>query len=464
MMKSRIAIITIVICVLYNICIAAPQISTAVIDTQFAINGSGFGQNVNPAPLKFETFEGGVAGELLSSGGYWSHREINTATFFQTDRGISARQLQLGDGYQNWFYKNDIWTDDDEKGFISFWCKTVVDKAAGDADGWQQKMWTVIYDGSQYIDYGGWNTPCLYTAPQYNDVGMYDYATSVYNDRFVSQGTINGNDLYNTTGMWQLTTIEWMRSSIDGNDAVMYRYLSDPNNILPINKISKTGFNTRTSVNNRNLKAVQFGLMNTNSSGTANVTMYFDDIYFDNTWARVEIGDNSVYANCTHREIQPALTWTPTGITGTFNQGSFETGDTVYVFVVDENGVPSNGVAVVLGSEPAVADPVVEILTASGQTTTASVFTITGTATADTGQTISGVTCSGQTVTPDDGTWDEQAEAFTCLANLAIGENMLVFIGSDGTRTGQDSITVTRIKKTSKINGSATIKNATIHQ
>ena len=104
------------------------------------------------------------------------------------------------------------------------------------------------------------------------------------------------------------------------------------------------------------------------------------------------------------------------------------------------------------------------IITESGQTTTASILTITGTATADTGQTISGVTCSGQTVTPDDGTWDEQSEAFTCLANLALGENTLVFIGSDGTRTGQDSITVTRIKKTSKINGSATIKNATIHQ
>ena len=64
--------------------------------------------------------------------------------------------------------------------------------------------------------------------------------------------------------------------------------------------------------------------------------------------------------------------------------------------------------------------------------------------TGDTGQTISGVTCSGQTVTPDDGTWDEQEEAFTCLANLAIGENTLVFVGSDGTRSGSDSVTITR--------------------
>ena len=192
---------------------------------------------------------------------------------------------------------------------------------------------------------------------------------------------------------------------------------------------------------------------------------YFtDDMFVNFTRARVEIGDNAVYANCTHREIQPALTWSDTGITGTFNQGSFKTGDKVYFFVIDENGIPSDGYPVTIGGDPSIANPVVEILTESGQTTTASILTITGTATADTGQTISGVTCSGQTVTPDDGTWDEQAEAFTCLANLALGENTLVFVGSDGTRTGQDSIAATKIKKTSKINGSATIKNATIHQ
>ena len=192
---------------------------------------------------------------------------------------------------------------------------------------------------------------------------------------------------------------------------------------------------------------------------------YIDDPYIQfGTQQRVEIGNAPVFANCTHREIQPALTWSDNGITGTFNQGSFEVGDTVYFFVIDENGIPSDGYPVTIGGEPSIADPIVEILTESGQTTTASVFTITGTATADTDQIISGVSCSGQTVTPDDGTWDEQSEAFTCLANLALGENTLVFIGSDGTRTGQDSITVARIKKTSKINGSATIKNATIHQ
>ena len=80
---------------------------------------------------------------------------------------------------------------------------------------------------------------------------------------------------------------------------------------------------------------------------------YIDDPYIQfGTQQRVEIGNNAVFENCTHREIQPALTWSDTGITGTFNRGSFEVGDTVYFFVVDENGVASDGYPVTIGGLP----------------------------------------------------------------------------------------------------------------
>jgi len=91
------------------------------------------------------------------------------------------------------------------------------------------------------------------------------------------------------------------------------------------------------------------------------------------------------------------------------------------------------------------ANPIVEILTASGQTTTASIIEITGTATADTGLTIAGVTCPGQTVTADDGIFDEFSESWTCQAALSVGSNNLTFTAEDSTsNTGTDSVTVTR--------------------
>lgn len=63
----------------------------------------------------------------------------------------------------------------------------------------------------------------------------------------------------------------------------------------------------------------------------------YDDIYIASSCARVEIGDNATWANCTHREIQIPTAWAAGEITATVNAGSFE-GGTAYLFVVDSDG------------------------------------------------------------------------------------------------------------------------------
>jgi len=168
---------------------------------------------------------------------------------------------------------------------------------------------------------------------------------------------------------------------------------------------------------------------------------YVDDVYIDTTWARVMIGDELNFDDCTSLEIQIPIAWNSgTGeISITLNQGAMDSLEGKYLFVIDSTNTPSTGY---LLSESS-ANPIVEILTASGQTTTASVFEITGTATADTGLTIAGVTCPGQTVTSDDGTFDELSESWTCQAVLSVGANNLIFTGTDSIgATGAASIEV----------------------
>ncbi|MFA6198430.1 MAG: hypothetical protein WC734_04760 [Patescibacteria group bacterium] len=66
----------------------------------------------------------------------------------------------------------------------------------------------------------------------------------------------------------------------------------------------------------------------------------YDDIYFDYTQARVEIGNTSTWDTNTHREIQiPHTTWNDDQIQFTVNQGTFTNGESAYLYVVDENGV-----------------------------------------------------------------------------------------------------------------------------
>jgi len=69
----------------------------------------------------------------------------------------------------------------------------------------------------------------------------------------------------------------------------------------------------------------------------------FDHVYVDNTWARVEIGDQPSWDACRHREMQIPQDWAVGGdsITITVNTGSFPYGQG-WLYVVDENGVVSD--------------------------------------------------------------------------------------------------------------------------
>jgi hypothetical protein len=74
-------------------------------------------------------------------------------------------------------------------------------------------------------------------------------------------------------------------------------------------------------------------------------THWADDVYVDNTWARVMIGDQPTFAASTHREIQIPQTWSNDGtsIGIIVNQGTFANGNSAYLFVIDANGNVSAG-------------------------------------------------------------------------------------------------------------------------
>ena len=63
---------------------------------------------------------------------------------------------------------------------------------------------------------------------------------------------------------------------------------------------------------------------------------------------RVEIGDNSTWENCTFRVIQPVTLWTDTEIQFNFNKGGLQSGNTYYLFFVDEENQSYAGLPVTL--------------------------------------------------------------------------------------------------------------------
>ncbi len=72
--------------------------------------------------------------------------------------------------------------------------------------------------------------------------------------------------------------------------------------------------------------------------------IWFKDIYIDDSWARVMIGNAPTWTGCTAREIQIPSAWTDGSITITVNRGAMTTLGDKYLYVVDANGnVNQNG-------------------------------------------------------------------------------------------------------------------------
>lgn len=86
------------------------------------------------------------------------------------------------------------------------------------------------------------------------------------------------------------------------------------------------------------------------TSDGASLKVYWSEMYVDNTLARVELGNSANWDDCTQREIQIPISWSTTAVSVICNTGTFESGETVYLFVVDKNGDHSPiGRSVVIG-------------------------------------------------------------------------------------------------------------------
>ncbi len=86
-----------------------------------------------------------------------------------------------------------------------------------------------------------------------------------------------------------------------------------------------------------------------NRNEIVNMSFDIDDVYIDSSWARIEIGDKPDFDSCTHREVQVPISWSDSSVEFSVNQGSFQNGDSVYLFVVDSDGNVSDGLPAEIG-------------------------------------------------------------------------------------------------------------------
>lgn len=319
--------------------------------------GSDFGAKSPAAPLKWEEFDpaGAVDGGRLSTTQteWLDPDEDGQGGAFYKDDFAHSGTYSVSSWVPPWeddeaFRTNHIVVEPSDELFVSYWFRY---QGGTTSDYAMNIKMTRINSKSAA---GHWYNGLGCTT--FNNLSMNESdpgAHAVYEN---GEGTHNVRTPAGSTLLANCSPNRWTR--VDS-----YKRLSTPGvangQVFSWNvenkdyDLNRGDLETRASGDSFQLDCISLGLMWANQyTTTVNFALYIDDVYIDNTLARVELGDDQDFFNCTHREMQLPLSWESDGtqLQVRINQGTLPDGE-AWLFVVDADGNPSAGKRVVLGQE-----------------------------------------------------------------------------------------------------------------
>ncbi len=315
------------------------------------IYGSDFGKKEKASPIRYDDCEELTVGDSLAAQTkFWIDRGDNYSRATITDinqRGQSQKNIRAQNAvYSNpLFFSNNVGFASTNKIFVSFWVRWDWGSNIVDDDGkYQVKLFRTAVE---IAENGGVTDPDF---ANFNwnreDSNNSHYIT---NQREVGSNSqyFDGNILVD--GSWHHMMLQADMGTAGNTDGAWKAWCS------------RDGFSDTYDLINQEdtmvigdgdslMDAVKFDLWIGNLE-SADLDIFLDDIYIDNSWARIEIGTHSNYKDCTHREIQEPIEWTEEEIEIKVNQGAFSAGDEVFLFVIDGNGNTSKGFSVKIGDQ-----------------------------------------------------------------------------------------------------------------
>lgn len=378
------------------------------------ISGSSFGSN-GPTIAIFDNFEGGVNGAYIGNG-------VTDATIGQwVDCGASCSPIYYSTystNYANSGTKSSRqdWTTDLQEG--ARWM------GYSSSPSYMTKVyfsfWTYLPAGMGTPDYGSgpnWKVWWLYRDTNTQD----DYASEITSDppSATTIGWVDGSQnriCYPTScaeyGAFSFTRGRWIRweGYLVGNTSSGSIELWHTDSGQARNSF---GSNTGRTLDDGSSGWRTFHLPGFARADTSSNT-YYDDVYLaygDGAQARVEIGNNATYSNCTNLSVCTVTSWSASSITATARTGSFPNG-AAYLFVIDSSGNASSGYGVTIGSGGGDTTPptvTISALIPDPSSITSDSFSINGTVTDAVGAT----SCKWRLTSPPDGSNGTSITPFT---------------------------------------------------
>lgn len=335
----------------WSVTYAAPTISSisgvAANGQPITITGSGFGTKSNVSPRLRDTFSMGSSGDLLSSHGWTidsdnpanDKPQLSTTILRHNNSVFSAKFHFTRASYPLQDLASQTVTVSGTKRYADYWMYYKMPQQDSGQPKHQLKLFKLATNGPDEptINTYAWR--------------QADSSRTTYWPVHTTPSTMNeyytGNHF--ADGAWVHVKMIIDVGTLNNSNGVLKVYKDETSTI---NQSSVpyivTGYESLPWLN-----TVQIGkyLGNTDYDPNSETTIYYSEVYYDDTWSRVEICDASTYTSSTHCEIQiPQNTWNDNQVEVSINQGSFSTGTTAYVYISDSSGgLNSTGYSVTLG-------------------------------------------------------------------------------------------------------------------
>lgn len=306
--------------------------------------GSGFGTKSPAAPILWESFENGVSGQSITNSSNWTvyPSESTNGGLYSTTASNNGNQSAYSrvtgpniTGSMGSFNTSNYFLGSPQSQlYYSYqWRFTSSGDDYAVVKMGRMNTGTNLYNGDGNLAISSFNP--LAGAGTY---AFYEVGGSYADQEYV----INPRD-----SVWTRHEL-FKKNSTPGvaNGAVWLAVDGQ-------SEIDSPSVMTRAADNYELHSSIILGLMAANMRNNGDIRMWVDDVYVDNTLARVELCPGSTWASRGVCSIQIPSVWSDTSITATVNTGNFNTGQTAYLYVVDRNGVVSgngNGFRVVIGS------------------------------------------------------------------------------------------------------------------
>jgi hypothetical protein len=284
------------------------------------ISGTGFGTKSRAAPLVFDDFEAGTAGQQVqgktATAGQWNTGSYAGGVTYTTFEGRKVARHQFGNGT----YNSSLYVDPapTQTVYLDFWIKGV--PISNPSRNW--KTWR-FYNSSD------------------SEVG-----NSVY---YCVGGGID------MAGSWV-----WTPETPPPQTWIHYEVIQKPGMVRHYRdgKLDLSNSNSSPPTVAQVRIGHYWGLDGVDTcSSNPGGNVYTDNVYVDNSLARVVLGDQPTFELSRKRAIQQPTAWSGSEVSVRFYSTGFTTGEQAYLFVIDPNNVASPGYPVRIGEGAVVPNP-----------------------------------------------------------------------------------------------------------